>query len=167
LSNGFVLDWEVSIPVDIGKSGDTLFVIAGVAFQWYLNGAPISGANKSYYVPLESGNYYCKVVSPAGCTYKSAGVDVIVLHTDTPGSVLTFTLAPNPARNTILLTMALDKPEHFELSMTDVQDRVIFRQTHDAQTLSKLLELNGLPAGTYLLHIRLEEGSFVRKIVKQ
>jgi hypothetical protein len=154
--------------VDVSTSGDTLNVVAGFAqYQWYLNGIAIQGATSYSYIPQESGLYRCFVYSANGCKYESAGVTWVVSHANEPVSLLKFTLYPNPAMQTILMTMVLDKPEHFEFSLTDVQERVIFKQTQDAQTFTKTLELNALPAGTYLLHVRLEEGNFVRKIVKQ
>jgi hypothetical protein len=39
-------------------------------------------------------------------------------------------------------------------------------QTMQGQNFSKMLELNALPAGNYFLHIQLEQGLILRKIVK-
>jgi PKD repeat protein len=49
-----------------------------VSYQWYLNGAAISGANGLNYTAKATGNYSVLAISPIGCTIESDTVIVLV-----------------------------------------------------------------------------------------
>ena len=64
--------WSLpALPV-ISQNADTLFSTTGTSYQWYLNGNPIPGANGSYYVASQSGNYTVIITDTNGCTVVSA-----------------------------------------------------------------------------------------------
>ncbi len=54
---------------------------AGYSFQWYKNGASISGANTSVYTDTNTGNYTVKVTATNGCSEFSTGDIVTKLTT--------------------------------------------------------------------------------------
>jgi glucose/arabinose dehydrogenase len=167
VSGVFTLAQESLPQPDIMLSGDTLFASPGwTNCLWYYNGALLVNATTDHLVAPGSGHYDVFCYSPIGCVYKSSK-DIELSSTTLPAAVLQFTLAPNPTEGTMLLTLVLKKPEHLKLYLTDASDRVIFMQTQDTQTFVKTLELQGLPAGTYLLTIQLERGAFTRKVIKK
>jgi gliding motility-associated-like protein len=62
-------------------SGNATLLTASTApnYQWYYNGAPISGANSGTYVPTLSGNYAVGVTDPYNCAdAMSATIEVIL-----------------------------------------------------------------------------------------
>lgn len=73
-------------------SGDsTLLSVSGgtnADFQWFLDGAPISGATTNSYYANTSGVYNCTKTNTAGCT-DSAAVGVTVVELSSPNVVLT------------------------------------------------------------------------------
>jgi hypothetical protein len=57
----------IEAPV-ITEVNDTLYSSYGVTFQWYMNGFPVSGADKSFLVPQQSASYQVKTTDAGGCT---------------------------------------------------------------------------------------------------
>lgn len=168
LSNSFLIDQEFVIFPEIAQAGDTLVIGGSVweSYQWYLNGVLIPGATTEVYIASESGLYTCNVVSEAGCTYQAVA-QIEIINTTLPASVTKFSLSPNPTQGLMEFRLELQKSEHIQLSLLDVAERQIFMQTHQSQSVTKTLDLHNLPAGTYFLHVQLESGRFVRKVVKQ
>ncbi len=155
----------INLPF-VFQLNDTLLAQAGYeSYQWLLNGIPIQGANTAQYVPEVSGLYECLVYTTAGCSYTD-GLQVDVVAVKLPASVEHFVLAPNPSSGLVNLKLDLKKSEHIQFWLTDSNNRQIFMQTMQGQNFSKMLELNALPAGNYFLHIQLEQGLILRKIVK-
>jgi hypothetical protein len=155
----------INLPF-VFQLNDTLLAQAGYAsYQWLLNGIPIQGATTAQYVPEVSGLYECVVYTTAGCSYTD-GLQVDVVAVKLPASVEHFVLAPNPSSGLVNLKLDLKKSEHIQFWLTDSNNRQIFMQTMQGQNFSKMLELNALPAGNYFLHIQLEQGLILRKIVK-
>ncbi len=159
------------VPVltpELSTSGDTIFssLPCGLC-QWYFNGQPITGATDNFYVATASGEYSITVTTPEGCTVSSGNIALIVSDTKLPSSVRRFSLSPNPTKNSVLLELELEKPNRIGISMTDSSQREVFAKTLQGQKLSLPLDLSNLPVGTYFLKVQTENGSFVRKVVKQ
>ena len=159
---------ETAIEPEVTQISDTLFAVEPcVNCQWLLNGQPIPGATGQFHVPTVSGVYELQVTSDRGCVYESSGINIVISEAPYPASVKQFSLTPNPTQGMMQLELTLNKWERFNISLTDIQQRQIFYQTHQADKLSLPVDLRGLPAGTYWLKIQTESGSMVRKVVKQ
>ncbi len=162
------LSVESATTPSVGVSGDTLFGSDPcINCQWLFNNSPIPGANGSFYVATQSGIYELEVTSPNGCTYQSSGVQIIISETVLPANVRQFNLSPNPTSSTLMMQLELGKMERFTVSLRDTNQRQLFLQTHQADKLSLPIDLRGVSAGTYFLHVQMESGSFVRKVVKR
>jgi hypothetical protein len=70
---------------ELTKTGDTLIAGDGENYQWYLDDAPIFGANSKIYIPKKTGNYYVRYTVPAphpiACSGKSTSLFVTVVDT--------------------------------------------------------------------------------------
>jgi glucose/arabinose dehydrogenase len=166
-SDTFHVKAELIILPIVVQSNDTLFANGGFTkYQWLLNGVPILGATTSTYIASETGFYQCAVTAASGCSYVD-GLQVVISSVQLPASVDRFQLLPNPTQGNMTLSLDLKKMEHLKYWLLDASNRQIFMQTFQGQNLTKTLELGALPPGNYYLHIQLESGSFVRKIVKQ
>lgn len=166
-SDALQVNQELIILPFVYFTNDTLYAqTTYTAYQWLKDGLPIQGATTALYVPEVSGFYQCVVNSTTGCSYTD-GLQVSITAVQLPASVERFLLLPNPTNGLMTLTIDLKRSEHVKFWLTDINNRQIFMQTAQGQTLNKTLELGGLPAGNYYLHVELESGSMVRKIVKQ
>lgn len=162
------IELESALEPEVTVSGDTLFSTQPcTACQWLLNNQPIPGATNPFYVATESGVYELQVTSSQGCTYQSSGISIVISGTSLPASVRKFSLAPNPSNGLVMLEMELDAVEQFIISLSDTSQRQLFMQTHHADKLSLPIDLKSLPAGTYLLNVQMQDGSFVKKVVKR
>jgi hypothetical protein len=89
----------------ISRSGSTLISgIAAVAYQWYLDGLPISGATSSSYTPSQGGGYTVSATDSHGCTGLSAPFAVASAGiTNIPAGQEHIELYPNPAHDVVHL----------------------------------------------------------------
>jgi len=157
-------------PVIEHANGDILTISGSyVSIQWlYFNGdiwEPIPNANDTVYFAGTEGLFSVQVTDFFGCSFIADPVGIAA--TALPAAVTNFSLAPNPTLNTMELRLDLIKSEHVQFFLLDSGARQIFMQTHQSQSITKTFDLRVLPAGTYFLHVQMESGSFVRKVVKQ
>lgn len=80
-SNNFGTDTETftitvnplpATPVIVNNIGVLDAQVAGVSYQWFLNGSPIAGATSQTYTPTQAGDYTVEVTSQEGCSVLSA-----------------------------------------------------------------------------------------------
>jgi glucose/arabinose dehydrogenase len=152
----------------LSSSGDTLFssLPCGLC-TWFFNGQPIAGASNNYYVATASGNYSLTYTTPNGCQFRSGDLNLVVSNTKLPDSVRRFSLSPNPTENSILLEMDLKNSEKISISLADASQRQVYTQSQSGKKIVLPIDLSNLPNGTYFLTVKLEQGSFVRKVVKK
>ena len=99
------------IPADAGDitvSGDTLSVydVAILSYQWFLNGAPIPGATESTYVVTSSGEYSLLITRPEGCTLMTSAGHIIFSSIHDVVSQSNLKVSPSPANDIINVTGA-------------------------------------------------------------
>ena len=162
-----IVEELLSDSVALVFTNDTLRVSQGTwpAYRWFRDGVEIAGATGPEYVPTQSGFYECRLTTSAGCTYL-LGLQVEIVGTVLPASVAAFSLTPNPTSGYLLLRLELHQPERMTLSLTDMQQRTVFSQTHQGQRLEQQIDLRFLPAGSYYLTVQLESGLVGRRVVK-
>lgn len=153
-------------PVSIIVQGDTLSSFNAEAYQWYLNGNLIPGANSAVYVARESGEYSLEVTDANGCLSRSTGVNVIVngiqyLENDF------FIFYPNPFRN--IFIMDLKHPEDIRsIDIYDVLGRSVFHREDFSISVSLIqADMTQHSDGMYFLKVRAEGGNIFYPIVKQ
>lgn len=168
-SNAAVVNQDFApFPPSFSVVNDVLTASAGwAAYQWYLDGQPISGAVNQILIVEKSGAYQVFATSTLGCTYPSEVKNVAISSTELPASVRQFSLTPNPTRDVLVLSFELQNAQRTIISMTDTSGQMIFNQTRQASSVTMPIDVQSLPAGTYLLTVQLEGGSSIsRKVVK-
>lgn len=166
-SNAAVVDQEIALTPSITVSNDTLTAPSGwVGYQWFLNDEPIPDAVNQVFIATKSGTYKVHITSANGCLYISLPQNVEISSTQLPAAVRQFSLTPNPTRDVLVLTLELQNAQRTVISMTDTSGQTIFNQTRQAPSIILPIDVQSLPAGTYLLMVQLEGGSITRKVVK-
>lgn len=168
-SSEFGVSTAILVPPPIYASGDSVIAVTfmNLNFQWYLDGQPIPGATEKVYVATVSGYYSLEVSDPDGCRSFTDAIFVEISSTTLPTSVRRFSLSPNPTNGLVSVALELERQEDITLTLSDVQQKVIFMQTHQTRQLALPVDLRVLPAGTYFLSVQMESGRFVRQIVKR
>ncbi|HNG89791.1 MAG TPA: T9SS type A sorting domain-containing protein, partial [Saprospiraceae bacterium] len=161
------VDQEFAIAPTVTVATDTLDTSTGwAAYQWLLEGEAIPGATGPQWIAKKTGSYSVQVVSSNGCPYTSLPVQVDISSIWLPPAVRHFSLLPNPAQDQFTLSLQLAAPERIRISLTDLSGQLIFQQSRQAAQVSLPIQVQALPAGTYLLRIELSEGYFTRQVVK-
>jgi hypothetical protein len=120
-----------------------------------------------YHIATEEGYYSLQDLSPNGCHFTSNEVYFLQIGNKVPASVLRFSLSPNPADHSVVLEMELKNIEKVSISLADVSQRQVYTQSQSGIKIVLPIELSNLPSGAYFLTVKLEQGSFVRKVVKK
>lgn len=147
--------------------GDSLFVDDSfTAYQWYLDGTPISGATSNVYIPAESGNYTVEVTNDIGCVLFSNGIDVTLSSVgDLPG-LRSVRLFPNPVRDRLTVDLSLADARQLSISLLDVSGKIWSeRRLQVAEQQLIDFDARSLPGGIYFVRITDETGVWTGRVV--
>ncbi len=170
LNSSQVVSILADTPIEplIESNYDSLYALSPCSVcQWLYYGQPVPGATGTYHIATQEGIYSLQVTSPNGCQYISDEVHFLIGSSKFPSAVRRFSLSPNPSEYTILLEMELEKNQHIKLSLTDTSQRQVYVNAVEGQEITLPIDLSNLPIGTYFLMVTMENGSFVRKLVKK
>lgn len=152
---------EPEIP-EIAVEGNVLTSSGASSYQWYLDGAPIPGAQEQSHLAEESGEYSVETADGNGCTAFSEPISLIInalSETHFPA----LRLFPNPVAGRLILQsdvpireVRLFSPEGRQLSIVN-------------GGMSDEVEINmgGMPAGNYLLQAIYEKQVQNQMIIKE
>lgn len=80
-------------------------------------------------------------------------------------AAITFTLSPNPVGSSGV-TLQFDKPvSNIDVSVFDVQGKLIYKQSGDAPTGIFLLDTGQLLSGVYILSVQTEKGNTTSRLI--
>ena len=155
-------------PVSINPNGDTLCSSSASGNQWYFNGAPIPGSNQTCHVVTQPGNYYVVATDSNGCTAVSNTLVGIMENAsaNTPG----FTVFPNPApKGAISLQIENGWGNNVIVEISGPDGRLLYSLPQNNLNGRKNLELKipELPAGVYLLSLKGDKFTAVKKLTIQ
>lgn len=142
----FVTVTEVPDPV-IEVNGDVLSIDPYEVIQWYLNGAPIDGANSPTLEITESGNYSVLASTESGCQATSDEVAVVGVN-EIEG--IQFSLFPNPAQDKTTLNFT-DKNKQYSFEIFDIAGKLVM--SRDVVQGTYELDLSSLSPGNYQIGI--------------
>lgn len=123
----------------------------GVAYQWYLNGAPIAGDSPCI-VPEVAGSYTVNVVYDPDCSIPSEAF--LVTGVDDEEGTTNLGIFPSPANDQITLTV-LAGSVIGPWQLLDPSGRVVLQGT-ELKRASAVIDVSALRNGTYRL--RASEG---------
>lgn len=142
----------------IANAANTLSVSTFSSYQWYWNGQPIPGANSHDYPVTQNGTYYVVVTDGNGCSGNSDTVSISNVGIIEPQQSKGIKIFPNPANNLL----------HVYNAEIGSMVRII-NVLGEVQCLKKIftsmevLDISGLPPGSYLVEVRQSAGKTVSK----
>ncbi len=142
--------------VIINEASGTLSAsVSGNAYQWYLNGSEIMGANSQNYTPSVNGDYTVAVTHASGCillsdiyTVTTLGLDV---HTETK-----LLLFPNPANEFIEISGLTGNVNTYMI--TSSTGRIMASGSTDG-----MISVSGLAPGIYFVQIGNQRMRFTKE----
>lgn len=137
--------------------------ITGVAYQWYLNDNPISGGNSSVYTPNVNGVYKV-VVTLNDCSTSSQGYNLTTtsIAYENALSDIGVKIYPNPVQND--LTIKCDKTPNGAIDILLLNNTGVVVRSIKTRNIQTVLNVQDLPAGSYILKIMDRNINLVNKI---
>jgi hypothetical protein len=152
------------------QQGDSVIVTNGPfdTYQWFLNGAPIPGANDYFHLPAESGNYLCEVTDENGCVGTSFNVEFTFTGIFNPEYSYDVDLYPNPTAGRFTLEAELGKQLDVTLTLRDIAGREIMapEQIINVSSLRRTFDISHIERGVYYIKLSTPEGMVVKPVVR-
>lgn len=144
----------------ITQNGNLLSVTGSfAAYQWYLNGTPISGANGATLTVQGNGAYMVEVTNSQGCKGLSNTINIQNWSLDEVAQPC-LTLYPNPVKEILYFSHNCGQPRLVRL--LDHTGRLIL----ETPVTANFLDLGSMKAGIYYLELLSAEGRAVSRVVK-
>lgn len=171
-SSAVTVTIRTAVTPTITTNGFTLSTNVTGNTQWLLNGVAIAGATSSTYVVTQTGRYSVKG-SVNGCgELTSDEVYLAILAAEPQTATETLSVYPNPVSSQVEVSLSTSA------TLQQPAVRVVNQQgipllstslTRSGTTYSATLDLNRLPAGSYLLVVGDDKNRQiqVRRVVKQ
>lgn len=154
----------------IERVGDTLRSSGGYAsYRWFRDGLLIDGVAGRVYLPTQSGRYSVEGTTPEGCVGRSDEIEFVAAGVDRelPGAAVR--IAPIPTRDRLTIDLDTDHPSWMQIEIVDARGALLrsFADHTDGGRWRSDLSITDLPAGAYLIRIRLDQGILTRRFVKK
>lgn len=167
-NTSIVVNAAPAIPV-VYKVGNTLSTTTtATSYQWFNNGAAVSGATSQTYTAIAPGTYTLVVTNAQGCTTSSTGV-IANVGIKNNANITNVMVYPNPAINVITIDASLGKSQNVTLNMFDMNGKLVYTisQINADANYSKSISLDGLASGVYMVQLVTNNGSVQQRIVKE
>ncbi len=120
-SNAMVAIVNAALTPTITQTGNTLSTQNFDTYQWYKNGAIITGATAQTYPATETGTYHVSVANNNGCNATSATYNFTFVGIDEVLNVSKlFSVYPNPATKHITIQIAANTTEEWTIKVFDI-----------------------------------------------
>ena len=154
-----------NIPV-ISQNGNTMYSSAGSGNQWYFNFQPISGANLSSYLASQNGVYSVLYTDPNGCTAMSTPYTMVTGIEENSLLENSFQVFPNPFLSEAQIAFSLQSKTYAQLCIYNMLGVKINTLMDEIKSPGKfILNVKNLPSGAYILILKTDDKSYVKKIV--
>jgi hypothetical protein len=151
VSNSVKLTFTNPLPPFISYAEGYLKTNEGTNIQWFLEGNKIPGAVDFRYMPTQSGVYKIQLTDINGCLATSDNIYISILGQEIENPFISITAFPNPTYAGIQLGI----PDKWVGSSAIIQIIDLSGKLLLEKTMSKdAIDLRGIPAGTYFIHIK-------------
>jgi len=162
-----VIVYEMEQPMISQMGTDSLVSTIGDAYQWYLNGSQIAGANDEFFIPVIGGDYTVEVTDNNGCTGISTAFPFIV----TSISSLTLdniSIRPNPAKDYVTISFVSRLLlSDLLIEILDAKGSLVWQKNYGNinSDFTERIEVEDLAGGVYQVKVLSAQGSYVDKLV--
>lgn len=139
-----------------------LFSTPANAYQWFLNGSLISGANSQSYTPQQNGFYTVQITDANNCTAFSQKFNYTITGLDQVNFKAINTY-PNPSNGEFYITSDIEIKKA-EIMILNIVGETIYSETLTSFN-SKRIDLNHISKGCYTLQIDYDGQLLNKKIV--
>jgi hypothetical protein len=165
--NGTNLTLTAPLAATLTAQGTTLTASEGASYRWFLDGAALAPTTRTIEAQ-QTGSYTVEVTDAAGCTARSAGVNVQVTGLE-PAGAAGWTVFPNPGGGPVNVAFADGNWGGARLTLVDARGKTVHAATVPAGPAGETVQLDLRPyaPGVYLLVLRQGDKAAYRKILKR
>lgn len=147
----------------VTPNGASLCTGTFFSYQWFMNGAAITGATNQCYQPTMDGTFSVIVTDSIGCVGES---DTTFFVGMAPGfGSIGFELYPNPATQSVNLTVAQPLLDRGSITIMDLAGRVVGHQSFNQLSGTVSLDLSQLAQGSYIVRVSSGTSEGQRKLM--
>ena len=160
-------DFSLITPL-ITQSGNTLTSSYAIGNQWYMNGVPISGANRQNYMPPYSGVYEVYVTLSTGFVLKSNDFNFVLPAKDnSSGSEISLAVFPVPTSGLIKIAFMATAAQDLTITVVTTIGQTAYKFTKQipAGGYYQELDLSALTSGEYIVRFNIGDKKYTKKIV--
>jgi len=136
-----------------------------VSYQWYKDGAPVSGANFNVAQITGEGDYFVLAGDGNNCKASSDTFTVDFTSVKTPEK-MRISILPNPATNNVLISFTKEAVGNLTVEIFNVLGKnvetIAINGFNEAQTW---IDLDGIESGVYLFKVQIGNELHVERIV--
>jgi hypothetical protein len=127
----------------------------------------IPGETNDFIGSLKMGKYALRVTDAHGCSFLTGLFEVKNLSgTHDWDREPVFRLFPNPTDGRLQLQLELPEAMPVEIAVSDITGRILqFQQNQQMDRATLEFDLSTYPSGVYLMRIRLDDQTFMRKVI--
>ncbi len=176
LNNGTVYQLttdQLATPPSIVLAGTTINSMEGdyapyTAYQWWLEGAPITGATGTTLDSPVEGLYQLEVTTSQGGKMYSNELTVTISNTSIPLETDNIIVFPNPFEDVFSVEASSTSAKPMTLSLYNLEGKLLRVWKHKADnSWSEQFDISDISAGVYNLEYNNGEKTIVTKIVKR
>lgn len=139
------------------------------AYQWLLDGVPIPNANRQNHTAARNGMYRVRVYSVDSCWSESDEVQVTVIGITPAAESIAVQIYPDPNHGAFTVSGHAVVPALLDVTVINMLGQQVaqLQEQHVHGGFSRRITLQRVPAGVYVLKIRLGSQMMTRRIVRQ
>lgn len=149
----------ISLPVTvmspvkpvISQDGHLLMSTPAMAYQWFLDGVMIPGAQQISTQFISTGWYYVLITDGSGCIAYSDSLYVTNTGMPVVPGENGLVIRPNPFNDMLFVTTSLN--EECKVQLTGLEGKLFYSGMLPPGNIERTISTSGLPKGVYILRI--------------
>ncbi len=145
----------------ISQTGTILTTTGTGSYQWFLDGAAVSGAINQTFIPNQNGNYTVRITDANGCQALSSVFNVTNLNVTVNSLDKRVTIYPNPT--TGIVTISSENETIDKMEILDILGKKILTKSGN----SAQIDISEMANGIYIFKIYSGANVIQKKIIKR
>jgi len=142
--------------------------VTGATYQWYRDGAMLTGATNKDLQIFGGGNYEVAVFNAEGCSRKSNGFVIGLNGLGLEDEIGDVRIYPNPTRSTVTFEASFEVSEDVVVTIIDMRGAIVYEGLMRKGERTHMLDMSSWASAPYQVRFMSTDGSvnMVARIIK-